>query len=199
MPRSKVFLLSPASAHGAKARPLLEREPRTPFARQLASPEGVALGTVFRYLSGLYFNGKLLYANAFASPPRALAGEGVYVITLAKGLLTPETPVRSEDVRRFAEVEMGSEAYGRPLEESARSLATTMGGECDAVLLGSVGTGKYTDILLPIFGRRLLFPPDILSQGQLERGAFLMRCAKEGRELRYEPVEGLLSARVRRR
>ena len=197
--RARLFLLSPASAHGARARPLLELEPRTQLARQLSTSEGVPLGDVFRYLSGLYFNGKLAYARAFASPPSTIAGEGVYVITLSDGLLLPTTVLRTEDVRRFAAVEMGSEVYGRALERGARVLAEQVGGECDLIFLGSVGSGKYTDLLLPIFGERLLFPPVLQSQGQLERGAFLLRCVQEQRELEYVPLTELLSRRTRAR
>lgn len=194
----RLFLLSPASAHGARARPLLELEPRTPLARRLAGVDGVPLGDVFRYLSGLYFNGKLAYARAFALPPSVIHGEGVYVITLSDGLLVPSVTVRTDDMRRFAAVEMGSEMYGRALERGASTLAEQVGAECDVIFLGSVGSGKYTDLLLPIFGERLLFPPVLLSQGQLERGAFLLRCVQEGRELEYVPLAELLSSRVKR-
>ena len=197
MARARLFLLSPASAHGARARPLLEPEPRTALARQLASSEGVPLGDVFRYLSGLYFNGKLAYARAFASPPSSVPGEGVYVITLSDGLLLPSTALRTEDMRRFAAVEMGSETYGRALERGARTLAELLGAECEVIFLGSVGSGKYTDLLLPIFGERLLFPPALTSQGQLERGASLLRCVQERRELEYVPLAELLSSRLR--
>ena len=51
--------------------PLLFR-PATmfPVAAALRSEEGASLGEVFSFVSGLYFRGKLAYAEAFARPPR---------------------------------------------------------------------------------------------------------------------------------
>jgi hypothetical protein len=86
--RARIFLLSPATAHGKKGRVLLEDPPRTPVAKRLHA-EGMPVGAVFTYLSGLYFNGKLAYARAFARPPRSL-GEGIFILTLTDGLLTPD-------------------------------------------------------------------------------------------------------------
>ena len=43
-----------------------------PLARALRSGEGAPVGEVFSFLSGLYFRGKLAYAEAFARPPKKL-------------------------------------------------------------------------------------------------------------------------------
>ena len=43
------------------------------------------LGTLYAFMSGLYFRGKLAYAEAFASPPEGLTGS--FVITPGRGLL----------------------------------------------------------------------------------------------------------------
>ena len=80
--------------------------------------------------------------------------------------------------------------YRRPLETSARALADQIGEECDVVLLGSVASPKYVDILLEIFGRRLRFPIDFVGRGDMSRGGLLLRRADEGRELEYAPVAG---------
>jgi hypothetical protein len=58
------------------------------------------------------------------------------------------------------------------------------------VLLGSIATGKYADVLLEIFGDRLVFPRDFVGRGDMSRGGLMLRCAEEGRELEYLPVEG---------
>ena len=56
------------------------------------------------------------------------------------------------------------------------------------MLLGSVATGKYVDVLLDVLGDRLLFPSEFVGRGDMSRGALLLRAAREGRELAYEPV-----------
>ena len=197
MPRPTIFLLSPATAHGSRARTLLAPGSRTPAAEQFRSPEGMPLGALFRYLSGLYFNGKLAYATAFARPPAGLGG--IYIITMTDGLLPPETPVRPDDLRRYAAAEQGSEPGRRALERSARELADATNEDaetrrCDVPLLGSLASGKYTDALLPAFGERLLYPRALLGLGQLDRGALLFRCVREGRELEYAPVASIEAA-----
>ena len=191
--RPRIFLISPAAAHGARARALLADDARTPLALRLREPPGVPLGAVFRYLSGLYFNGKLAYATAFARPPRTgIAPPGIFVITFTDGLLTPETSIGIDDLRRFAAAEEGGNAAGRAtLVRSARSLARTAGEACDAIFLGSLAEGKYTDALLPAFGARLQYPRALRNIGQLDRGALLFRCVRDGRELEYEPVAEL--------
>ena len=60
------------------------------------------------------------------------------------------------------------------------------------MLLGSVATGKYVDVLLEIFGDRLLFPSQFLGRGDMSRGALLLRAVREGTELDYQPVAGAI-------
>jgi hypothetical protein len=48
------------------------------------------------------------------------------------------------------------------------------------------------DVLLDVVGERLLFPTDFVGRGDMSRGALLLRAAREGRELAYEPVAGAL-------
>jgi len=56
------------------------------------------------------------------------------------------------------------------------------------VLLGSVATGKYVDVLSPIFGTRLVFPKEFLGHGDMARGAMLLQRAAAGVQLTYIPV-----------
>jgi hypothetical protein len=56
------------------------------------------------------------------------------------------------------------------------------------VLLGSVASGKYVDVLLPIFGKRLVFPKEFIGHGDMARGGMLLQRAASGEELTYMPV-----------
>jgi len=58
------------------------------------------------------------------------------------------------------------------------------------VLLGSIASPKYVDVLGSIFGARLLFPIDFVGRGDMSRGGLLLRRAREGAELNYAPVTG---------
>ncbi len=162
---------------------------------QLRSAEGAPIGDVFSFMSGLYFRGKLAYARAFASPPDSaseVSGTGVFVITPNAGLRTPDTPVTVAGIRSFAtvEVSIGNPLYRKPLERSARAIAADSGPECDVVLLGSIASPKYVDVLLGIFGERLLFPAEFVGRGDMSRGGLMLRCVTAREELRYIPVAG---------
>jgi len=190
--RSRLFLLSPATAHGPRAQTLRRQDCGSPLARRLRN-EGVPLGDVFSFVSGLYFRGKLEYARAFAHAPGDEAG-GVYIITMTDGLISAETRVSSQDLERYARCEDGMAAAVSMLEATAQSLSRRIGETAEVVLLGSVGTGKYTDLLAPVFGERLLFPRDVLHIGQLARGALFLERAREGKELDYVPVMEIVRA-----
>jgi hypothetical protein len=69
-------------------------------------------------------------------------------------------------------------------------LAREIGRECDVVLLGSIATPKYTDVLLDVFGTQLRFPVDFVGRGDMSRGGLLLRRAAAGEELDYAPVAG---------
>ena len=64
----RIFLLSPAYAGGRRARMILSDRSRSDLAKKLRSKRGATIGEVFTFLSGLYFRGKIAYANAFAHP-----------------------------------------------------------------------------------------------------------------------------------
>jgi hypothetical protein len=191
----RIFLLSPANCGGARARQVLSPSATFALADALRSQQGAALGDLFSFVSGLYFRGKLTYARRFASPPdgdRALVGDGIHIITPTAGLRTPDTFVTSRAVRAFAagDVHQDNAAYRRPLERSAQALAREIGHDCDVVLLGSIASPKYVDILTAIFGKRLRFPIDFVGRGDMSRGGLLLRAASAGRELEYASVAG---------
>ena len=182
---SRIFLLSPAHCGGKRAAVLLNERATFPLAQRLRSA-GVTLGEAFSFLSGLYFRGKLTYANRFARPPAGRAG--VQVITTDRGLVAADTAVGVGDLRAFGTVDIRPDhpRYRTPLLRDASRLGTDL----EVVLLGSVATGKYVDVLLEVIGERLLFPTDFVGRGDMSRGALLLRAAREGRELAYESVAG---------
>jgi hypothetical protein len=189
-PVRRIFLLSPASCGGERARLVFNERARFDLAVRLRTSGGAALGEVFSFLSGLYFRGKLTYATAFAAPPPG--APGVLVITPNEGLLPAEEPVTIERLRRFARVpiDVTEPRYHRPLKRHARALAEAIPADTEIVLLGSIATGKYVDILSAAFGERLRFPGDFVGRGDMSRGGLLLRSAREGRELDYRPIAG---------
>jgi hypothetical protein len=72
----------------------------------------------------------------------------------------------------------------------AKVLAEHVDPSCEIVLLGSVATGKYVDVLAKVFGGRLLFPPAFVGRGDMSRGGLLLRCVRDDQELDYAPVVG---------
>ena len=189
MDRRRIFLLSPANASGIRADFLPRPEARFDLAVRLRS-EGAPLGETFAFISGLYFRGKLAYATAFAAPPGSIPG--ALVIASGRGLVTPETKVTIEELRKIASVpiDAADPRYRGPLERACR-LDEAAGPDCDFVLLGSVATAKYLEPMFGIFGHRLLFPEAFVGRGDLSRGGLLLRAARSGVELEYAPVGSL--------
>jgi hypothetical protein len=189
LPPFRVFLLSPADCSGKRARLLQAESADHDLARRLRGREGAELGEVFSFVSSLYFRGKLAYARAFARPPRASAG--IHVITPCDGLQAPEAPIRLRDLQRFGRVPIDLEEarYREPLVRDLRALAPSW-AEAEVVLLGSVASRRYADLLAPALGARVLFPSDFVGRGDMSRGGLLLRCVQQGRELRYVPLVG---------
>jgi hypothetical protein len=183
-----MFLLSPANCSGKRARLLMREAAAFPLALRLRS-EGAPLGEVFAFVSGLYFRGKLAYAEAFAASDDPM---GVLVITPDRGLVPPSTTVTIADLLAFAavDVDVSNPAYREPLVRSAAGLAATLPADTSVVLLGSVATTKYAEVLGEIFGARLRFPAEFAGRGDMSRGGLMLRCVDEGRELSYVPVAG---------
>ena len=165
------------------------------LAMRLRTREGAPIGEVFSFLSGLYFRGKLTYANAFARAPETateITGSGVFVITPSSGLRAPETMLTLDAIRAFAgvDVDAANPKYRKPLERSARALAADITPDTTVVLLGSIASGKYVDVLQGIFGDRLMFPQEFVGRGDMSRGGLLLRSAAAGEELTYVPIAG---------
>ena len=183
--RRTVFLLSPANCAGKRAQILLRNGASSPLATRVRN-DGAPIGDVFSFLSGLYFRGKLAYGLEFASP-----GD-VMVITPGRGLVPADTIVTLDDLRAIAKVGVApNEAgYRDPLERDAIALAGRLSGDDIVVLLGSIATGKYVDVLDRVLDGRLRFPPAFVGRGDMSRGGLMLRCASSRRELDYVPLAG---------
>jgi len=188
--RARIFLLSPANASGIRGQRLLSGTAQPEFAQRLTS-SGIPLGEVYRFISSLYFRGKLDYAERFQNPPRGVAG--VQIITGA-GLMLPQTLVTLDDLRRISAtpIDAKNPEYRLPLDRDLLCLRKLVGGDTDIILLGSIATQKYITPLGEVFGERLLFPADFLGCGDMSRGSILLRCCARGAELAYMPVEKIL-------
>jgi hypothetical protein len=186
----RVFLLSPAHVGGLRAAQLLNPQASFPLARQFRR-EGLPLGVVFTFLSALYFRGKLAYAQHFT---RVETGDVVRVITTNQGLVDPAMIVTPKDLLAFGTVDIddASEAYRRPLKRDARALSKKTAPDGQVVLLGSIATAKYREVLLECFGSRLVFPKDFVGRGDMSRGGLLLRAVKSGEELEYQTVAGAI-------
>ena len=195
---NRVFLLSPANCNGVRAGWILRPEARSELAQRLRTPEGVSLAEVFSFLSALYFRGKLAYARAFAQPPVPLSG--VLLITPTAGLVPDGALVRMSTLRGFSRVPISikNRRYRSALLRGVKQLARDIGPDCEVVLLGSIATGKYLDILNQALGDQLRVPAEFVGLGDMSRGALLLRCVKEQRELNYISV-AVASERVGRR
>lgn len=186
----RVFLLSPAYSGGRRAQMIMSDRAKFELAQRLrARSNQPTLGEVFTFLSGLYFRGKLAYANAFAGDGGDAA---VLVITPNRGLIPAATRIGIDELRAFGEVDIHADdpRYRRPLERDIRKLKKRIDPAAQAILLGSIATGKYVDAFVAAFGERLVFPADFVGRGDMSRGGLLLRCAVDRTELRYIPVAG---------
>lgn len=189
-PPYTLFLISPANLSGERGALIFNPKSSFPLAEQLRSIEGAPLGAVFSFVSGLYFRGKMAYAEAFGKAPPGLSAG--LVISPAEGLRFLYEPVTLERLRGWARVPIGEQnpSYTGPLVEHAVALERALGAAARFVLLGSVATDKYVAPLGEVFGSRLLFPADFVGRGDMSRGSLLLGAARSGVELAYAPVLG---------
>ncbi|HSE52727.1 MAG TPA: hypothetical protein VLB00_11120 [Gemmatimonadales bacterium] len=180
-----LFLLSPASTSGRRARILLSPHAQFELAQRVRSSAGAPIGEVFSFLSGLYFRGKLGYARRFGQFPGAIR-----IITSDRGLVSPELAVTVADLTAMATsaIDAANSSYAAPVARDAASLADWLGQADRVVLLGSIATGKYADLLRPVLADRLVFPSQFVGRGDMSRGGLLLRAADAGIELEYVPV-----------
>jgi hypothetical protein len=162
---------------------LLSASAGFPLAMRLRETEGVSIGEVFAFLSGLYFRGKLAYAGAFG--PRSS-----YVITTDRGLVSPNARITRADIEAFACIDLAEagEEFMKPFLRDAERISRESAAGEEIVLLGSIATKKYVEPLLEVFGERLLFPREFVGRGDMSRGGLLLRHVESRQELEYTSV-----------
>ena len=185
---ARLFLLSPANVAGQRAKYLLNKGATFDLAREFHA-NGLPIATAFAFTSGLYFRGKITYATTFAD---GAAGDLVRVITTNAGLVDPNKVIGPEEFAAYGTtaIDATDPAYHRPLRRGAKALDRQLGPSASVILLGSIATPKYRDVLLDVFGPRLFFPTDFVGRGDMSRGALLLRAARAGQELNYGVVAG---------
>jgi hypothetical protein len=95
------------------------------------------------------------------------------------------------DLRRFAGVPIDPDEgrYRRPLLRDLAALAAAS-PSAEVVLLGSIASAKYVDLLKSVLAGRLLFPVEFVGRGDMSRGGLMLRCVASAEELRYLPIDG---------
>jgi hypothetical protein len=190
---SKIFLLSPANLSGLRAKQLASPRARFDTALRYQSEAGVPIADAFAFMSALYFRGKIAYARRFAVPSPVIGGDGIFIITSGYGLVPPDWRLNEERMKRMKKIDVDANArsYTKPLREHATLLAQALAHDPEAlvILLGSVATGKYVDVLRPILGERLRFPKVFAGLGDMARGGLMLRAVRENRELEYTTLD----------
>src|SRR3954467_7552599 len=101
--------------------------------------------------------------GSLRAAPQGL-NSGVFVITPNGGLLAPSVRVTLDDLARLAKTDIDPSAkeFREPLQKDAKALAQALGPRGEPILLGSVATRKYVDVLLAAFPQELLFPAEFV-------------------------------------
>jgi hypothetical protein len=193
---SRIFILSPARTSGKRASILMNVRAEFDLANRLRGSDGAPLGEVFSFLSGLYFRGKFAYSKRFASPPKEHCPH--YVITSDAGLMDPAKFVSLARLKAFGKTPIDpiEPRYTRPLQTSVTALERSLPPECQVILLGSIATKKYTNVLAESFGARLMFPREFIGRGDLSRGGLMLRAVKANAELEYVSLPAVDSSRA---
>ena len=178
-----MFLLSPAYCGGRRAAILMKPGATSALAVRLADGT-LTLGEAFSFMSGLYFRGKMAYAGAFGSNDN---GPAALVITPTRGLQEPDRRIDRSTIEEFAGVDIAhaGATFTDPLLRDARRLVASLPDDGRVVLLGSIATSKYLEVLLDVLGDRLCFPPAFIGRGDMSRGGLMLRSAASGEELEY--------------
>ena len=179
-----VYLLSPANVSGLRAKQLMSPRANFEAATMYRTPEGVPIALAFAFMSALYFRGKISYALHFGGV------ENTYVIAPGFGLVHPDWRITEERMKTLQKtpVDIANRNYRTSLVREAKALAKRIDDETQVVLLGSVASGKYVDVLWPIFGDRLVFPGIFAGLGDMSRGGLLLRAMRANKELEYTPL-----------
>ena len=80
--------------------------------------------------------------------------------------------------------------FREPLERDADGLAGSLDEGAIVVLLGSIATGKYVDVIERRLGARLRFPSAFVGRGDMSRGGLMLRSVASGTELDYVAIAG---------
>ena len=186
---TRIFLLSPAHTGGRRAQMLLRVASTLPISQHLRDGT-LTIGNAFAFLSGLYFRGKLAYARMFGRHPDETQATA-FVITATRGLMPADAIVSADMLREFALVDIAHAGprYLEPLERDLTALAAHLSADDVVVLLGSVSTGKYVDVLARFLEGRLRFPVAFIGRGDMSRGGLLLRSAAAGQELEYGTLQ----------
>src|SRR5437763_3836997 len=133
----RVFLLSPASTSGTRAKQLMSPRAQFPTALRFRAGE-VMIAEAFAFMSALYFRGKIAYALHFAG------AENTFVIAPGFGLVPPTWTLDEERMKKMSrtDVDVKDRTYVKTLRDTAKKLASTLDSEAEVVLLGSVASGK---------------------------------------------------------
>ena len=194
--RSTIFLLSPANVNGRRGEHITRPGASGALALRYQAGE-LTVEEAFAYISALYFRGKLAYARAFARDREDTPG--ALVIVPGFGLVPFGWILDAERMKKLKRtaVDASRPSYRKPLESSIKTLAACLGSQDRVVLLGSVATGKYLDILVPLLGQRLMYPGAFAGTGDMRRGALMLRAAAAGVELDYALVAPDSTERIR--
>ena len=92
------------------------------------------------------------------------------MITPNRGLLAPSVRMTLDDLARLAKTDIDpcAEEFRKPLQQDAKALAEALGPRGQPVLLGSIATPKYVDVLLVSLSAGASFPGRIRWSGRHE-------------------------------
>jgi hypothetical protein len=176
--KKKIFLLSPANASGKRAGYLTSG--KSSLSTEFRSTEGCALSEAYAFMSSLYFRGKLAYSQKY--------GDQSFIITPGFGLVSLDWKLTASRFSQIRETQVSAKSpvYVDPFRRDAEKIAAL---DSQIILLGSIATGKYLDVLKPIFGSNLFYPEKFKSLGDMSRGAMMLNSCREGVELDYVSVD----------
>ena len=135
-------------------------------------------------MSGLYFRGKITYAQQVRARVRHHARSGPDPGRAA---------VTSQVLIRFADADIDLENPGLPpaaRTHRARAWPRQTGADAEFVLLGSVASEKYVQVLSGDFRLAARVSSTFVGRGDMSRGGLLLRAAAARQELEYVPVLG---------
>ena len=110
------------------------------------------------------------------------------MITPNGGLLAPSVRVTLDDLARLAKTDIDPSAneFRKPLQKDAKALAQALGPRGEPILLGSIATRKYVDVLLAAFPQELLFPAEFVGHRTMSAASTLGHRIRGCQSLRLE-------------